>query len=308
MLGRVSPRAEPFDGIERILSEFFQSFQQYDYMRHALAAGLLAALACGVIGPYVVVRRIVSISGGIAHAVLGGMGIAYFFGGRPLLGALAAALLAALAIGWVSLRHKQHEDTIIGALWAVGMAIGVIFINRTPGYNQDLMTWLFGDVLLVSRADLWLIAGLDVAIVAVVAVLYRWFAAVCFDEEHARLQGVWVDAVYLLLLCLIALTVVTLIGVVGLILVIALLTLPSAIALLYLHSLGRVMVLATCLGCVFTFGGLAVSYSSDLNSGSTIVLIAAVAYLGALIARGAWSRYGADRTRNANLENRNKPG
>ena len=270
--------------------EFFQSLRQNALMQHALLAGLMAALACGVIGPYVVVRRIVSISGGIAHAVLGGMGIAYFFGRQPLLGALLAALVAALIIGWVSLRYKQHEDTIIGALWASGMAIGILFMARTPGYAADLNTWLFGDVLFASPTDLALIAALDCAIILVVALLHRWFTAVCFDEEHARLQGVWVDAVYLTLLCLIALTVVTLIRVVGLILVIALLTLPSAIALHYVRSLGRVMIVATLLGWVFAFSGLAVSYAPNLNTGASIVLIAALTYLLSLAGRGLMRR------------------
>ncbi len=248
-------------------------------MQYALLAGLLASVACGVIGAYVVVRRIVSISGGIAHAVLGGMGVAYFLGASPMLGALAAALVSALVIGWNSLRAKQHEDTLIGALWAVGMAIGILFISRTPGYSIDLMSYLFGDILLVPRGDLYLMAGLDTAIIVLVLLLYRQFLAVCFDEEFARLQGVRVEAVYLLLLCLIALTVVTLIKIVGLILVIALLTLPAAIALHYVRSLGKVMLLAAVLGFVFTSGGLAISYQPDLPTGATIILLAGVSYL-----------------------------
>lgn len=272
------------------LSDFFYAVVQHDFMRNALLAGLLAAVACGVIGSFVVVRRIVFISGGIAHSVLGGMGIAYFLGGQPIHGALIAALIAAVIIGLVSLHARQKEDTIIGALWAVGMAVGVLFIARTPGYNADLMSYLFGNILIVPRSELILIAGLDAVILTLVIVFYRKFLAVCFDEEFARLQGVRVEFVYILLLCLIALTVVTLIQVVGLILVIALLTLPAAIALNFSRSLRMVMILATGLGLVFTTSGLALSYGPDLPTGAMIVLVAGVAYLATLIAKAIFDR------------------
>lgn len=272
------------------MGEFFQAVVDHGFMRSALLAGLLAAVACGIIGSFVVVRRIVFISGGIAHSVLGGMGIACFLGGQPIHGALIAALVAAVIIGLVSLHARQKEDTIIGALWAVGMAVGVLFIARTPGYNVDLMSYLFGNILIVPPGDLALIAGLDVAIVALVVVFYRKFLAVCFDEEFARLQGVRVELIYILLLCLIALTVVTLIQVVGLILVIALLTLPAAIALNFSRSLVVVMALATGLGFIFTTGGLALSYGPDLPTGAMIVLVAGVAYLVTIGGRGLVGR------------------
>ncbi|OPZ05787.1 MAG: High-affinity zinc uptake system membrane protein ZnuB [candidate division BRC1 bacterium ADurb.BinA292] len=271
------------------MTEFFQSLAQHAHMQHALLAGLLASIAAGVVGTYVVVRRIVFISGGIAHAVLAGMGIAYWMEGDPFVGALIAAIVSALIIGLISLRAGQHEDTLIGALWAVGMAVGILFISRAPGYKVDLNSYLFGDILLVTRQDLLLIGVLDLAIVLAVIYFYREFQAVCFDEEYARLQGVPADLVYLLLLCLIALTVVTMIRLVGLILVIALLTLPAAIAQQYLRSLGRMMILGAILAFGFTFAGLAASYQPDLPAGSTIVLVAATAYLvsvaGRMIAR-----------------------
>jgi zinc transport system permease protein len=261
------------------MSQFIQALLQYSFLQYALLAGLLAGIGCGVMGSYVVVKRIGFLAGGISHAVLGGMGIALFYGVTPLFGALMAALVAALLIGWVSLRWREQEDTLIGALWAIGMAIGILFISRTPGYNVDLMSYLFGNILLVSSRDLWLMAGVDVVLVTTVVLFYRQFMAVSFDEEFARLRGLPVTFFYLLLLCMVALTVVLLIQVVGLILVIALLTLPAAIAIQYVHTLGRIMLIAVLLGALFTTSGLALSYQPDLPAGATIILVAGAAYL-----------------------------
>ena len=175
------------------MSAFLEALSTHAFLQHALAAGVLASVACGIVGSYVVVKRIGYLAGGIAHTVLGGMGIAYFLGKSPIGGALVAALLAAAIIGWVSLRLRQHEDTIIGALWAVGMALGLVFISRTPGYNADLMSYLFGSILMVPREDLLLMAALDGVIVVLVLLFRKPFLAVCFDEEFARLRGVPVD-------------------------------------------------------------------------------------------------------------------
>ena len=263
--------------------EFFISLKTHTFLLHALIAGFLASIACGIMGSFVVAKRITFISGGIAHSVLGGMGIAYYYGFHPLHGAIVAAIIAAFLIGLISLKTSQNEDTLIGALWAVGMAVGVIFISRTPGYNADLMSYLFGNILMVAREDLWLIAGLDLIILVVVVTAYRKFLALCFDEEFAELQGLRVQAYYFLLLCLIALTVVILIYVVGLILVIALLTLPAAIAGHYGRSLPRIMVIATVCGMCFTFLGLALSYGPNLPAGATIIIIAGIGFILSLL-------------------------
>lgn len=270
------------------MSAFLAALATQSFLQHALAAGVLASIACGIVGSYVVVKRIGYLAGGVAHAVLGGMGVAYFLGKSPIGGALVAALLAAAIIAWVSLRLRQHEDTIIGALWAVGMAIGVLFISRTPGYNVDLMSYLFGNILMVPREDLLLMAGLDAVIVALVVLFRKQFLAVCFDEEFARLRGVPVGLFYLLLLWMVALTVVILIQVVGLILVLALLTLPAAIAGQYTRTLAAMMLLAALLGMAFTGAGLALSYEPDLPAGATIILLAGVAYLLSALGRGIW--------------------
>lgn len=261
------------------MSEFIQAVLNHSFMQNALLAGLLAAIACGTTGTYVVVKRIGYITGGISHSVLGGMGVAYFMRINPLYGAVSAAILAALLIGIISLKAKQHEDTIIGALWAVGMAVGIIFISRTPGYNVDLMSYLFGNILMVTRENIVLIAVLDVLIILTVYLFYKRFLAVSFDEEHSTLQGINVAFTYLLLLCIIALTVVILIQVVGLILVIALITLPASIAAHYTNNLKTMMVWASIIGIFLTIGGLAISYKPDLPSGSVIVLLAGAIYI-----------------------------
>ena len=273
------------------MSEFIHALAQHSFLQYAVIAGLLASVGCGVIGTYVVVKRISFIAGGIAHSVLGGMGAAVYFGFDPLVGAIAAAVVAALLIGWIRLQWKTQEDTMIGALWAIGMAVGIMFISKTPGYQADLMSYLFGNILLVSKESLWIMAAMDAVLLFIVGAYHRQFLAVAFDEEFARLQGIPVSFFYLLLLVLVAVTVVLLIQVVGLILVLALLTLPAAVAGHYVHSLGRIMLLATLIGSLITLLGLAVSYGPDLPSGPTIILLAGAIYVtSALLTRTLASR------------------
>jgi len=261
------------------MAEFFVAFVEHSFLQHALLAGLLASIGCGVMGTYVVVKRIAFIAGGIAHSVLGGMGAAIYYGFDPLTGALGAAIVAALLIGWVRLQWQAQEDTLIGALWAIGMAVGILFISKTPGYQTDLMSYLFGNILLVPEESLWFMASLDALLLLIVAAYHRQFLAIVFDEEFARLRGVPVAFFYLLLLVMIAVTVVLLIQVVGLILVLALLTLPAAVAGHYVHSLGRMMLLATLLGSIVSTAGLALSYQPDLPAGPTIILLAGAMYI-----------------------------
>ena len=259
--------------------EFFDALREHAFLQTAALAALLASIGCGVMGPYVVIKRITFLAGGIAHSVLGGMGASAYYGFDPLYGALPAAIASALLIGWVRLYWNAREDTLIGALWAIGMAAGVLFIAKTPGYQADLMHYLFGNILLVPQDSLWFMLGLDIVLLTVVTIFYRPFLAVAFDEEFARLRGVPVGFFYLLLLVLVAVTVVLLIQVVGLILVLALLTLPAAVAGHYVHSLGRMMVIATVLGGLISLSGLALSYQPDLPAGPTIVLLAGAVYV-----------------------------
>lgn len=272
--------------------EFLSALAQHEFLRNALTTGLLAAVACGVVGSYVVVRRISYIAGSIAHCVLGGMGAARYVSVvhgwewcHPLYGALASALLAALVIGWVSLRFSQREDTVIGAVWALGMAVGILFIYETPGYNEDLMSYLFGNILLVSAREMWLLAGLDILVVTLGLLFHKPLLAVCFDEEHARLRGIPVETFYLLLLCQTALTVVVLVSVVGIVLVIALLTLPAAAASQFSRTLWWMMAGAVVISMGVTTLGIALSYSPNLPTGATIIILSCVVYLLATLGR-----------------------
>lgn len=246
---------------------------QYEFMQNALLAGLLAAVACGIVGVYVVVKRVVFISGGIAHASFGGIGLGYLLGINPVLGAMFFTIASALGIGLVTKRTRLPEDTAIGILWAMGMALGIIFIGLAPGYAPDLFSYLFGNILTVPTFDLILMLILDVVIITVVLLLYKEFLFLSFDEEFSTVTGVPTERLYLLLLCLVALTVVVLIRVVGIILVIALLTIPAALARQLTHSLKKMMLLAILAGVVFTFSGLWLSYWLDLASGATIILV-----------------------------------
>lgn len=249
---------------------------QYEFMRNALIAGLLAAIACGIVGVYVVVKRVVFISGGIAHASFGGIGLGYFLGINPILGAMFFTIASALGMGLVTKRMRLPEDTAIGILWAMGMALGIIFISLTPGYAPDLFSYLFGNILTVPAFDLMLMLILDVIIISLVLLFYKEFLLLSFDEEFSTIAGVPTERLYLLLLCMIALTVVVLIRVVGIILVIALLTIPAALARRFTHSLKKMMLLSILAGAVFTFSGLWLSYLLDLASGATIILVGGI--------------------------------
>lgn len=255
------------------------------FLRHAFLSGILASVAFGIIGTYVVARRITYIAGAISHCVLAGIGAGLYlehavgltwFG--PLTGAIVAAITAAIIIGLVSLHANQREDTAIGALWSIGMAVGLLFIAKTPGYVEP-MSYLFGNILLISESDLWLVLALDALVAGTALLFYHQLLAVCFDEEYARLRGIRTDLFYLLLLCLTALTVVLLVRVVGIVMVIALLTLPAAVAGSFARNLSQMMVLATLCSMAFISSGLAVSYNHDLPSGPTIIVLAGLTYL-----------------------------
>ena len=277
------------------MSDFFAAVGQYRFLQYALLAGVLVSVAGGVVGAYVAVRRIGYIAGGIAHCVLAGLGAANYLNKvhgwtwlHPLHGAVAAALAAAVIIGLVSLRAREREDTAIGAVWALGMAIGLLFIARTPGYSQDLMWFLFGNILIVSPADLWLIAALDVVVIGAGLLFYHPFQAMCFDEEFARTRGVPVEWLFILMLCLTALTVVLLVTVVGIVMVIALLSLPVAVAGRFARSLWQIMLLSAVFTVLFTAGGLALSYGPDLPTGPVIIVLSGAVY--ALVLCASWLR------------------
>lgn len=267
--------------------EFIQALMNPDnaFLRLAFVVGGLASVPFGIMGAYVVTRRISYLAGAISHCVFGGIGLGLYLQNKmglqwfdPMYGAVGAALLAAVIIGAVSLYAKQREDTVIGALWAVGMASGLLFVDVTPGYF-DISSYLFGDILLISTQDVWMVLGLNVLVVGLSLWFYNRLLAVCFDEEFSALRGIPVGAVYMLLLCLTALTVVLLVRVVGIVMVIALLTIPAAVASQFAKRLWQTMVMGVVFCLAFTWTGLGVSYHFSLSSGPTIIVIAGLTYL-----------------------------
>lgn len=268
------------------MSLFWSHLCQYAFLQYALIAGILASGVCGVMGSFVVVRRSTYVAGAIAHCVLGGMGAARWLEKvhgvewmSPMLGATVAALIAAGLISWVTLTQNQREDTVLSTIWALGMALGISFIAATPGYYEDLMSYLFGNILMVSRQELWIMAALNGGVLLATLLFYDKFLFISFDINLARLRGLPVSFFHTLLICLTALSVVLLTQIVGLILVIALLTLPAAIAGQWTRRLGAMMGLAVGLCLVFIASGLALSYEPELPPGATIIEIAGGAYL-----------------------------
>jgi len=272
---------------------FLHDLLRYSFLQYAVLAGALAAVAGGAVGSLVVVRRTTYLAGAISHCVLAGLGLArYLQRGcgiawfTPMLGATLAALVAAALIAWLTVQHRQRVDTALSIVWAVGMAVGVSFLAVTPGYQDDLMSYLFGSILLVDPVELAWMAGLDVLVLAVVGLYFNQLLAIGFDAEHARLRGVRVALFETLFLMLTALTVVLLVKVAGIVLALALLTIPAATAGLLVRRLVPMMAVAGVLTFLVTAGGLALSYTPNWPPGATIVEVAAACYLAAAGVRG----------------------
>ncbi len=273
-----------------LMYQFLSDLQHHSFLQYALMTGIMASIACGIIGSYVTVRRMTYIAGAIAHCTLGGMGVAGYLNKEqgltfltPLIGAVAAALLAAFVISFMLNRSTMRQDTVLSAVWSIGMAIGIIFISKTGGYNEDLMSYLFGNILMVSSRDLLLLTLLDIVLVITVFLLYNRLAAISFDEEFARISGIHVDLYNTIFLCLVAVTVVLLVQVVGIILVVALLALPAAAAGQLTARLPSMMLLATLFCLTSTTGGLVISYLPDLPASATIIIIAGLLYFAGAI-------------------------
>lgn len=270
----------------------------FEFMRNALMAGLFASLICGIIGTFVVVNRLVFLTGGVAHASYGGIGIAFFFGIPYIVGTLGFSLVAAIIMTAVTLQAKSRADTFIGVLWAVGMALGVILLDLTPGYSVNLMSYLFGSILAVPTADLWWMVGLSILTIFLTVYFYRDMLAISYDDEFARLRGVPVHLIHFIFIGLVAVSIVFIIRLVGLILIIALLTIPPYIAEKYARSLSMTMVLAVFLCMIFNVVGLAVAYSWNLSSGATIIMVAAAGFFLSLIIDTIRSWYRKTRLQN----------
>ena len=251
----------------------------YEFIQNAILAGFLVSFASGIIGSLIVVNRMIFLAGGIAHTSYGGIGLAVYFGLPIFLGASLFAVLSALLIALITLNQKDKIDTFIGLIWAVGMATGIIFVDLTPGYNVDLMSYLFGSILAVSNNDIIYMSILLFLIISIVVLFYKQILSVSYDSEYASLRGINVKLFYTLILVLSALTIVIAIKVVGLILVIALLTIPIYIAEEISNSLGLMMFLSGILSSFFTLVGLYLSYTYNLTSGATIIMVSAISLL-----------------------------
>lgn len=250
----------------------------FDFVQQAILAGLLASAVCGLIGSLVVVNRLVFLAGGIAHAAYGGVGLAFFFGWPVLPSLIGFSVAASGAMASVSYERHDRADTLIGVLWAAGMAFGIILLDFIPGYRADLMSYLFGSILTVLPSDLWIMGGLVVVLFCSILFLYKPLLALSFDREFARTRGIKVRLLHFLLLAMVALSVVILIRVVGLILVIALLTIPPALAEKQTSSLGAMMAVAAAWCALFCLSGLALAYVFDLTAGAVIIAVACVTY------------------------------
>lgn len=246
---------------------------QYNFIQNALLAGILVSLAVGIIGSLVVVNKITFLAGGMAHSSYGGIGLAIFLGLPILFGATVFAVITAIIIATITLKNKGRIDSIIGIMWAFGMAIGIIFVDMTPGYNVDLMSYLFGSIIAVSHEDIIYLAILDVFIIGLVLFFYKQILAVSYDSEFASLRGINIKFFYTLILILAALCVVAAIKVVGLILVIALLTIPTYLAEMFVKKLSSMMILSSILATFFTLIGLMISYFYDISSGASIIIV-----------------------------------
>jgi zinc transport system permease protein len=244
----------------------------YEFTQNALAAAILASIVCGLIGPFVVARRMVFISGGLSHTAFGGLGIAYWLGIRPIYGATVFVLAAALFLGSLEEKKLNQNDLFIGIFWAVGVAIGIVFVHMTPGYAPDLMSFLFGNILTVPRTDVAVMLVLVLIVIVTVAIFYKGFVAVALDEEFARARRLPVYSLKTGLTVLTALTIVTLIQVVGILLVIALLTIPVAIASELSMNFRKIMALSIAFGIAICLLGLYISYSIEFPSGASIIL------------------------------------
>jgi zinc transport system permease protein len=252
---------------------------QFEFMQHAFIAALLTSFICGIMGSLAVVNRMVFLSGGIAHAAYGGIGLSIFMGWPFLAGTIGFSSASALLMAAITLKNKERADAIIGVIWAFGMACGIILVDLTPGYQVDLMSYLFGSILTVPKIDLFIMGGLAIIISLFVSIFYADLLAISYDEEFAYIRGIYVKTLYYSMIILLAISIVMMIQVVGLILIIALLTIPAYIMEKYARSLAKMMIGAIVLGCLFSICGLMLSYQFNVSAGASIILVACLFFL-----------------------------
>lgn len=251
---------------------------RYTFMQNAFMAAILASIVCGIIGTIITQKRLVSMSGGIAHASFGGIGLGYLLGIEPIIVGLIFSVLASLGISTIKRKTNTYSDTLIGIFWSFGMALGILFVALTPGYPPDMTSYLFGDILTVSSLYIKMMLILSLIIILFITSIFNYWRGYLFDEEFLKTLGVNTLVLEYILFILISLSIVTLIKVVGIILVIALLTIPPAIAKLFTYSLKNMMLLSTLLGVIFGISGLFISYQYNIPSGASIILLSGIGY------------------------------
>ncbi len=251
---------------------------EYQFLQNAFFAGILASVVCGIIGVIIVEKKLVMMSGGIAHTSYGGVGLGYLMGFEPIIGAFLFSIGAALGIGYIKRKGGARSDVVIGLFWSLGMALGVLFIALMPGYPPELSSYLFGSILAVTKSDLYLMMCITLIVTLVIVSLYNYWKAYLFDEEFAFIIGLKTAFMEYLLLVLVAMSVVVLIRVVGIILVLALLTAPAATAGMLTSNLKNRMLYSILFGNVFCMAGLWISYALNIASGAAIVIISVMCY------------------------------
>lgn len=266
----------------------------YAFLQHALIAALLASVACGIMGTIIIEKKLVMMSGGIAHTAFGGIGLGYFLQIEPIIGALFFSISSSLGIAAIKRNTSTDSDVLVGMFWPLGMALGIIFIAFTPGYPPDMSSYLFGDILTVTTQDLWFMMILDLLIIAAVGIYINLIKAYMFDEEFSTALGLSMRFIDYMTFVLIAITVVVIIRVVGIILILALLCVPPTIARMFTYNIIKMMGLSMVLGAIFCLCGLWASYTLQISSGASIVIVAVAAYVLLSSGRAAIRRMGMD--------------
>ncbi|WP_420187987.1 metal ABC transporter permease [Bacteroides pyogenes] len=262
----------------------------YTFFQHALLGSLLASIACGIIGTYIVTRRLVFISGGITHASFGGVGLGLFTGVSPILSAAVFSVLSAFGVEWLSKRKDMREDSAIAVFWTFGMAVGIIFSFLSPGFAPDLSAYLFGNILTINRADLWMLGILSVVLAVFFSLFIRPIVCIAFDREFARSQKIPVERFEYLLMMLIALTIVSCLRMVGIVLAISLLTIPQMTANLFTYSFKKIIWLSIAIGFLGCLGGLFISYHWKVPSGASIIFFSILIYAGCKTGKSCLTR------------------
>lgn len=255
-----------------------EALLNYQFMKNALIASILASIVCGIIGVIIVEKKLVMLSGGIAHTAYGGVGLGYLIGFEPIIGAFLFSIIAALGIGIIKRRDALQSDVIIGLFWSLGMALGIVFISFMPGYPPDMNSYLFGNILSVTKSDIYIMVILTVIVTLIVTALFNYWKAYLFDVEFASIIGIKTTFLEYLLLILVAMTVVVLIRVVGIILVLALLTASAAMASIFSKKLKSRMIYAAFFNAIFCISGLFISYELNIASGACIVVLSVISY------------------------------